>query len=437
MSAGNVPLATFFEELFLPLALRRCCGPYQQRFREAIGWLEKVLGRPPLVADLETLTLELALVQLARAGLGHHRIDAIRKRWLSLWRFAARLGWAVPVPPLGRRYVALPPSVARPPKNPKPPKPWLAAEPGDIVDFFNTQYTIATTARHPRWRDRYESLFAKMHRCFGRNLRLGELSRERVAAFVAWMTQAGMHPRSIRHYRSALSTIWRLAAELGAVATEVPAWRKMRIPRQAPEAWTDEQCARIVAAAGELQRPDIGGIPAGKLMKAAILIVWWTALRRRSLLEIRVADIDLAGWLVIPGERIKTGVGLKFKLGQDAVAAIGEILHPERELLFPARPELLNDCFRAILKLAGVPRGRSRNGLWHQLRRSVATALANRAGTPAAAALLGHSSPTMTIAAYIDRALLDASDTTNFLPSLTDLARRNNLNNGDQTHDRE
>jgi hypothetical protein len=98
--------------------------------------------------------------------------------------------------------------------------------------------------------------------------------------------------------------------------------------------------------------------------------------------------------------------------------------HPDWPPVDPT--PLLNmraSCRRILSRLASEG-DRLPNSLFHKLRRSVATHTSARAGLAAAIALLGHSGPELT-ARYIDPSFLPANDATEWLPSLTDLLKRN------------
>lgn len=298
--------------------------------------------------------------------------------------------------------------------------PPLVGEPGTLLHFFTATYAVQAIAHCSELHHRaIESGFRSLRRCFGRDLRLDELSREKIAEFQAWLRDSGMGPISIKNIVTRLLAVWRFANELDQ-APAVPRFRRVRITREQPDAWSLDELARILDAAGRLERVPIGGIPAPAYWRAILLVCYWTALRRGSLMKIRTADVNLEqGTLYVPGSQMKNGRGKMFHLGSDAVAAIRVIHDPERELLFPSPGDLktLSDQFRSIIAAAGVPKSRRHNGLFHKLRRTTITHTAARAGMPAAIALAGHSSQYVT-ERYLDPSFLPDHDATAWLPSI-------------------
>jgi hypothetical protein len=153
-----------------------------------------------------------------------------------------------------------------------------------------------------------------------------------------------------------------------------------------------------------------------------LLTGYWSALRCGSLLKLKRRDVDLqSGWLNVRAKITKQKRGKRFRLGDDALAALRQIWHPERELLFPLSFER-RAFFRRlarIIRTAGVaPSTRRAMTLMHKLRRTTATLLAAREGIHAACELLDHSSTYVT-RLYIDSSKLPGCDKTKSLPVLT------------------
>jgi integrase len=269
-------------------------------------------------------------------------------------------------------------------------------------------------------RDDYDRTFRYMRGHFGRDLPLSELSDSLAADFLASLTRQNRQPITVNNHRARLLAVWRMALDRGLVSA-VPRVKKLKRFWDEPDAWNEQEAARIVEAAGKLDLLPICGIPANKWWRAFLLVGYWTALRRGSLLELRRADLDLkSGWLYVRPVGIKTRHGKRFRLGADALDAVRQIWMPDRELLFPWR-----GCrgetrvhFRRILQLAAIPHSQRRSmNQTHKWRRTVATLAAARGGLPAAVALLGHSGPDMS-RRYIDPTKLPGNDATQFLPAL-------------------
>jgi integrase len=292
-------------------------------------------------------------------------------------------------------------------------------EPGTLLHFLLHSYLREVAAGCSRqYRGNLLCVFRKMRLCFGRDLRFDELGREMIVELRAYLQETN-GPVTVKKDLAGMKAVWRYANELG-LAPDVPTFRRTKIPRDAPDAWSLDELSQIVAAARSIDRPPIGGIPVREYYPALILVGWYTALRRRSLAEIRSVDVDLAGgWVNVPGSQIKNGHGMRLRIGADAIEAVRAIFDVERELLF-ARPRDLstwNDHFRAIVAAAGVPPSRRANGLFHKLRRTTVTHTAAIKGMAAAVALAGHSTQYVT-ERYIDPRFMPNSDATAWLPPL-------------------
>jgi integrase len=300
--------------------------------------------------------------------------------------------------------------------------PLPQAEPGTVRHFFETVYrpqellgATDLTAKD------YLRTLRLLRTMFGHDVLVSELSDQLAADFFSQILRKGVQPVTVNGHRARLFALWRLAHERGLVPV-APKVKKLKQHVDEPDAWSYDEAQRIVDAASQLDRPPIAGIPAGRFWKALLLLGWWTALRRRSLLRIRRVDVDLqAGWLHVPPDNVKNRHGKRFRLGPDAIQAIRDIWTPARELLFPmsdSNLQRMGEDFNAILRLAGIPKSRRRSMTQlHKWRRTVATMAAVNSGLPAAVALLGHSGPEIT-RRYIDPTRLPGNDATAFLPVL-------------------
>lgn len=296
----------------------------------------------------------------------------------------------------------------------------LVGGPGTIVAYYQTVYAPQALAEScVLHRLSHLALLRKLRACFGRHLHLEELSKEKVSAFVAWLHGQGSKAGTVRNHRTRLLTLWRYAHDDGQ-APPVPTFKRLRVAREQPDAWSLEEVSRIIDATARLTTPPFDGIPAAKWWRAILLTCWYTALRRGSLLKIRTVDVDLEErWLYVPSSHMKNGRGKRFRLGADAVAAVREIINPQRQLLFPVvANRRLHLEFREILRLANVSAAsRLPCGQFHKMRRTVATQTAVSVGLAAASALLGHSGPEMT-QRYIDPSYTPGQDASEYLPPL-------------------
>jgi integrase len=252
----------------------------------------------------------------------------------------------------------------------------------------------------------------------GKDVTFEELNEELVAGFFQWLLDRNHPAISINtKYRSPLFAVWRHAFRYGLLNHE-PRLPKLKEEKVEPDAWTMDQMSHLMAASLDFEPGQFyHGVPRGPFWHALLRVAWWTGLRRRALFELRREDVDLAtGWLSVRPSAMKTKRGKKFRLGDDAVAAIKKIWRPQRELIFPPLSmRWMDRQFDKLIGLAGIPLSKNcHNKKFHQIRRTVATQTAIAAGVEAACAVLGHSSTEMTMR-YIDPTHLPGSDATAFL----------------------
>jgi integrase len=250
---------------------------------------------------------------------------------------------------------------------------------------------------------------------------LNEQNDALAAEHFRWLRERGLAPATINHHRSGWFAVWNLACQRKLI-TQAPSVPKFRVHRDVPDAWTADEAARILEAASRIYPGRTAqGIPIGKLWRAIVLVLWYTGLRRGTLLKLRPADVDLQnGWLTVPAAAMKNRTGKRYKLGPDAIEALADIWDPNRARLFPLRWERAADHFRAVLKLAGIQTSGGSMSMFHRFRRTVATLVAVKKGLHAAMELLGHSSIEVTLR-YIDPRFLPGTDFTDCLPPLAPL----------------
>jgi integrase len=400
-------LLYFYRQTYRPGHVAGAGAGKRTIFDSAVNYLHTMAGRLVLLDEVDE-----ALVNRLRAWLqasGIREPEAIKRA--NALRSIVRASRPDRLPLTARNQL----------RGELPPP-----EPGTLRHLFETAYRpqqlLDCTDVH---RADCRRKLAMLRTLYGRDILVTELTDALLAEFLQKLLAQGRQPSTVNSYRAHLVALWRFAHERGLLST-LPRVKKLKAHLEEPDAWSEGEAARILDAASRFDRPPIAGIPAGKFWRALLLVDWWTAIRRKSLLGIRREDVDLAsGWLYVPARRSKNRRGKRFRLGPDALDAIRDIWSPERELLFPW-PAALKDIslqFNQILQRAGIPRSKRRNlSQFHKWRRTVATTAAARAGLPAAIALLDHSGPEVT-KRYIDPSKLPGNDATAFLPILAAAGR--------------
>lgn len=440
----EIALSDFFRRLFEPARLAGKRADYVAQFTSAIVWLHRALKRPPAVDDLTVANVLAVKKLIRRAGFSTSLISTVSKRLCSFSLHAFRLGlipaacgkdvWRDDHQRRGRndkgqfrrRRKSRRARRVRPERN---SKRWQLPEPlpGSVREFYETTYRPERhiNASLSTRRD-FQVFFRAFYRFRGRDVLLEELTNELACEFIAWMIGNGLRAATANKNRAMLLAVWRWAVEKELLPKD-PRVRKLPEIRDVPDAWTEAELSAILAAPLQIKwTHTMGGIPAGAWWRAILLVAYWSALRRGSLLELRPADVDLqSGWLNVPGSAIKNKSGKRVRLGADCIEALRSIWDPQRPRLFPLNTSLqidsseLSDDFSAILEAAGVPPStRLSNTQFHKIRRTVATMTAIRRGLHAACDLLGHGSTEMT-KRYLDPSKLPGNDATEFLPVLS------------------
>jgi integrase len=178
--------------------------------------------------------------------------------------------------------------------------------------------------------------------------------------------------------------------------------RPPRLEKKLPRTIPPEVLKLVYDATAGMDWPEIPGIKAPAWWKALLEIVYNTALRRRTLFEMRMDEIDWGNnSLRLSAERFKTRQPMIVHLNPAAMTALRRI-RTHRELIFPTNAN--NDRtfythFHHLQDLACIPL-KQHFGL-HVIRKTSATVLA--AVNPKTAQLaLGHAQLTTTLDSYID-----------------------------------
>jgi integrase len=182
-----------------------------------------------------------------------------------------------------------------------------------------------------------------------------------------------------------------------------PPW--IRAPKAAmklPRVLSPETFKVVYDATAGMDRPWVPGIKPPAWWKALLVVTYNTQLRRRTLFEMRMDEIDWGvSCLRLPAARLKGGRPMIVHLNAAALDALRKIRRA-RELVFPtdwADEKTFYKWFHHLQDSAGIPR-KEHFGL-HVIRKTAATVLAGF--SPQAAQLaLGHRSLTTTVNHYIN-----------------------------------
>ncbi|MGE0692663.1 MAG: tyrosine-type recombinase/integrase [Pirellulales bacterium] len=374
-----------------------------ERYRWAVQRFDRLVGHYALVDDVTPAALSALRAQLLTEGREEKTIDDLV---YAVRRVAGELDPAR-LPRRRRREEPLPPAAA-----------------GSVRDFFHDTYEpqamLGCSAQHRRdCRTTLRLLFDFN----GGDLPLAELTDRLAARFLQWLLDGGRREPTCNGHRARLFAMWRLARRMERTPAQ-PTIRRLPESVDAPDAWTEDEYARILRAPLSMRwGRAIAGISPGTYWHALLLVEYWTALRKGTLRRLTWADVDLAmGSIRVPGRAMKNRRGRPYQIGPDAIGALQTIQMPHRELVFPwpHDEQHFSRSMRRIVAAAGVaPSGRAVLNCFHKLRRSTATLVAEKRGLAAASELLGHSSVDLTRKRYIDPTRMPGHDTTAYLPVLS------------------
>lgn len=238
-----------------------------------------------------------------------------------------------------------------------------------------------------------------LDRWAGHPVDLAELCDDLVNRWLLHLA-ASMRPRSVRHHRTNLLSVWRGAAEAGVIDAWPRRVRRIKVPRTLVEAWHIEQMRRLLeqtdALKGKTRRHKIAK---RAFYRAYTLVGWNTGLRPYDLWLLEFREIGTNGVLIHVMH--KTGEVIMRQLRPETMAAIEAIAHVERTRLFgdSLSVEAIRRQFTAMVKTAGL------KGSPKKLRKSAATAVeAQQHG--AASKFLGHLTLDLAMKHYVDRSHL-------------------------------
>jgi integrase len=181
-----------------------------------------------------------------------------------------------------------------------------------------------------------------------------------------------------------------------------PPWiRPPRLEIKLPRTVSPEVLKVVYDATAGMDWPHVPGVKAPAWWKSLLEVVYNTQLRRRTLFEMRMDEVDWQkNCLRLSGQRFKSGRPMIVHLNGAAMEALRRI-RTARELVFPtnANPKTFYCWFHRLQNSAGIPETQH-FGL-HVIRKTAATVLAETSPRTAQLAL-GHGSLTTTMNHYID-----------------------------------
>jgi integrase len=274
-----------------------------------------------------------------------------------------------------------------------------------VLEFFNNVYVPKKGAEFsPDSATSYRSGIRRLNDFCCCNVSLDALSDDLIEDFVAWLASRGYPPATRKRICGEILAVWRFAWRKKFVETQPRDIDRIRLPKTVPDAWSVAQVGKLLSVAAETEG-HVSGFRASIYWPALLLLIYDTGFRIRAVMKLKTSDLDLeAGWVKAHWDTQKQKADQVLPLFKDTVELLRQMAaeQPGREMVFPfpfKTSACLTDRLRLLLQRAGLPHGK--RDLFHKLRRTNGTYVADVAGEEAAMRQLGHSHVNVT-RSYID-----------------------------------
>lgn len=276
--------------------------------------------------------------------------------------------------------------------------------PDTLKRYFHEVYQpLKLVNCSPKTLETYRGTIKKFSEFLACDATLHHLNDDDLEAFSAFVAQS-RSPSTVNKLKTHLCAIWRHAWKKRRVDEMPRDVEKLKVDKTLPDAWSQEEMARLLEAASQIQCQS-RGMPGRLWWPALILTIYDTGLRVGAVVQLRSQDLDLGtGLLRVWAKTQKQRADQIFRLHDDTVAALRAIGPERRELIFnvPNWVAFKNTAyaqFNRILKAADLHG--DGNDKFHKIRRTSATFLADASGIEEAKKHLGHASLSTTMR-YLD-----------------------------------
>jgi integrase len=301
-----------------------------------------------------------------------------------------------------------------------------------LTDLVDVQYVRRRPTARPATLEQYRVAVRALNRHAGRPLYADEICNDLLLGYRHARLESGRPASTINKDLRHLVSLWRLAQKLGYNAMPAPDIEAL------PEELESLRCLSTLELSQVLfwcrqEKGCVDKLPSRYFWLALVLVMYDSGSRVSALMALRPCDVDLvAGTITLRGSTTKQRRSQVLAISPQTVMAVGRIFNTNRTLLFPwmydapsasglHRWATLRRHYKAILTRAGLPT--SRRDLFHKVRRTTATYIANELGVQAAQEHLGHSTPKVT-ERYLDLSKMTRThEASKILPRPTDERR--------------
>ena len=300
-----------------------------------------------------------------------------------------------------------------------------------LSDYFVSRYVPERLLeKSPRTSHEYEISINRLSAALGRSAEVSDLTTGNLYRFRA-AEREGRSPETVNKHLRQLLAVANHAHKRNEL-NEIPSVEKLKTAKRAPVAWTPDEMREILAAAASRQGR-IKALRAWDFWPALILTLYDTGARISAVMACQW-DWLSGPILTIPAEVQKQNADQRYTLRGQTLEAIAKLRTWQKHedgkyrrtgltgplFAWPYDPsgspwKVLNRHYREILDAAGLPT--EARDLFHKIRRTTATRIADSRGRVAAQSYLGHSSAKVT-ARYIDATQVRAEDAARDLPDI-------------------
>ncbi len=289
-----------------------------------------------------------------------------------------------------------------------------------LMEFFEQYYRpqrllgcSQTTIEDYHWQ------ITGLNKISQKEVRLSDLTDQFVSDYLANGLKRGLAVPTINHKRRVILALCHLAYRKKFIK-RMPDIDGLREYKRIPHCWSMEEFGRIIEAARQLKGP-VASIknnnPAQLWWPALLLVAYDTALRINAIRKIRWDNIDFENkTLFVPAQDQKHRADQSFTLHESTIDALRKI-RPIKGLVFyfPYYKGVLTKYFRRIIEEAKVPTKKGTGTLFHMIRKTTATMIADKLGRASAQDYLGHSAMSVTMR-YLDLTKINHVQAVNVLP---------------------
>ena len=268
-----------------------------------------------------------------------------------------------------------------------------------LREFFDKIYQPRRIpACAPATRHGYNVLFRQFDRFVGHTALVSDLNEEILASYIGHRLP-GRSAITVDRERSKILALANYACKKGYLS-ESPDIVPVQTYRRIPQAYTADEIARLLIAAGQ-QRGTICNIPKRLYWSSLFLVLYDTGCRIGSARQLLWTDYHFdPPAILFRAETQKQKADQLLKVSQQTVEVLEALRKSEREKIFPwpYHPTSIYNHVKRIFKAAGLPHGR--RDLFQRIRRTTLSLMHQAGGDATFQA--GHSSNAVTRKSYLD-----------------------------------